>query len=66
MASSEQRIEETKLKQELNKLYRETSDFVAENKFNIEMQKQTTFSSKLLLRAKRVTRSVFSFFYKND
>ena len=53
MASSEQRIEETKLKQELNKLY-------------IEMQKQTTFSSKLLLRAKRVTRSVFSFFYKND
>ena len=66
MASSEQRIEETKLKQELNKLYKETSDFVEENNFYIEMYKQTSFSSKLLLRAKRVTRSVFSFFLKSS
>jgi hypothetical protein len=65
MASSKQRIELNKLKQELNKLYKETYDFIEENKFNIEMHEQTTFSSKLVLRAKRVTRSFFSLFIKN-
>ena len=66
MASLEQRRLITKLNLELNQLRKDTENFIKENDFNIEMQKQTTFSSRLLLRAKRVSSSVFSFFYKND
>lgn len=66
MASLEQRRLITKLNLELNQLRKDTENFIRENEFNIEMQKQTTFSSRLLVRAKRVSRSVFSFFYKND
>ena len=65
MASLEQRIEETKLRRELDKLYQDTHDFIEENKFNNEMRKRTTFSSKLVLRTKKVVRSVFSFFRIN-
>lgn len=66
MASSEQRIEENKLRQELNKLHKETSNFIEENNYYFEMHKQTKFSSKFILRAKRVTRSIFSLFLKSS
>ena len=66
MALLEQRRLIIKLNLELKELRKDTENFIEENKFNIEMQKQTTFYSKLLLRTKRVTRSVFSFFHKND
>jgi hypothetical protein len=66
MASLKQRPLITKLRLELNQLRKDTESFIRENEFNIEMQKQTTFSSKLLFRIKRVSKSIFSFFYKND
>ena len=66
MASSKQRIEISKLNQELNKLHKETSNFIEENNFYFKMHKQTKFSSKLILRAKRVTKSIFSFFLKSS
>ena len=66
MASLEQRRLITKLNLELNQLRKDTENFIQENEFNIEMKTKTTFLSKLLLRAKRVSRSFFSFFYKND
>ena len=46
--------------------YKETSNFIEENNFYFKMHKQTKFSSKLILRAKRVTKSIFSFFLKSS
>jgi len=66
MASSlKQKTEIIKLKKQLNDLYKDTIDFIEENSYKLEIEKKQSFTLQLILKAKRITRSVFSYFRKN-
>ena len=66
MASSlKQKTEIIKLKKQLNDLYKDTIDFIEENSYKLEIEKKQSFTLQLILKAKRISRSVFSYFRKN-